>query len=302
MARTSPADADAAVVSLARLLAHLEGSVLSPDADPSLRSSPYERSKVDANLEYARTLLLRLEHESAGIKDLGKKQAVLADIQTKRQVIKQLNQRLYELKQLDLDLEHTDESDSETDELDDETAPSYGPRLHHATSGIDSENPPGEGAISQSAAAEVTSTLRSRKGQENSIDSAAATGTDLFAGKRPKSPTSDDPAERSEKLLSHNRMEQDALTSSMLKMAQALKVQSVQFGESLEAEKGVLDRAGKGLDKNTTGMEAAERRMGTLRRMTEGKGWWGRMMLYAWIAGLWVLLLVIVFVLPKLRF
>jgi len=63
-----------------------------------------------------------------------------------------------------------------------------------------------------------------------------------------------------------------------------------------------MDRAVRGLDKNTTGMEAAGKRMGLLKRMSEGKGWWGRMMLYAWIAGLWVVAILLVFVGPKLRF
>lgn len=39
-----------------------------------------------------------------------------------------------------------------------------------------------------------------------------------------------------------------------------------------------------------------------LRRMSEGKGWWGRMMIYLWIFGLWVVALGIVFLGPKLRF
>jgi hypothetical protein len=56
------------------------------------------------------------------------------------------------------------------------------------------------------------------------------------------------------------------------------------------------------MDRNELGLEAASRRMGHLRSMTEGKGWLGRMIMYAYIAGLAVLALVIVFVLPKLRF
>ncbi len=42
--------------------------------------------------------------------------------------------------------------------------------------------------------------------------------------------------------------------------------------------------------------------MGLLKRMSEGKGWWGRIMLYAWIGGLWVVAILLVFVGPKLRF
>jgi hypothetical protein len=49
-------------------------------------------------------------------------------------------------------------------------------------------------------------------------------------------------------------------------------------------------------------MEAAGKRMGLLKRMSEGKGWWGRIMLYAWIGGLWVVAILLVFVGPKLRF
>jgi hypothetical protein len=85
-------------------------------------------------------------------------------------------------------------------------------------------------------------------------------------------------------------------------MAQQLKASSNAFASSLEEEKSILNRATEGLDKNELGMEAAQKRMGYLRTMTEGRGWIGRMLMYAWIAGLAVLALVVVFVLPKLRF
>jgi hypothetical protein len=85
-------------------------------------------------------------------------------------------------------------------------------------------------------------------------------------------------------------------------MASALKASSQSFSSSLESEKTVLDSATSGLDKNEQGMEAAQRRVGALRRLTEGRGWWGRMVMYAYIAGLMVLAILIVFVLPKLRF
>lgn len=107
---------------------------------------------------------------------------------------------------------------------------------------------------------------------------------------------------QTEKLLSHNRIEQEDLTASLLSMAQALKASSRAFASSLESEKEILDRASEGLEKNTAGMEAAEKRMGALRRMTEGKGWLGRMLMYAWIMGLMMIALIIVGFLPKLRF
>ena len=85
-------------------------------------------------------------------------------------------------------------------------------------------------------------------------------------------------------------------------MARQLKEQSIHFGNTLEGDKGVVDRALAGLDKNTLNMDAASRRMGALRRMTEGKGWWDRIKLYGMIAGLWVIAFLIVFVGPKIRF
>lgn len=106
---------------------------------------------------------------------------------------------------------------------------------------------------------------------------------------------------QTEKLLSHNRMEQEDLTASLLSMAQALKASSQAFASSLESEKEILDRASEGLEKNTAGMQVAEKRTGALRRMTEGKGWLGRMLMYAWIMGLMMIALIIVGFLPKLR-
>jgi hypothetical protein len=105
-----------------------------------------------------------------------------------------------------------------------------------------------------------------------------------------------------EKILSHNRAEQENLTDSLLSMAQALRASSLAFAQSLESEKDILEQTGSGLEKNTSGMEAAQKRIGLLKKMSEGQGWWGRMMLYAWIFGLMFLAFFIVAFMPKLRF
>lgn len=102
--------------------------------------------------------------------------------------------------------------------------------------------------------------------------------------------------------MTHNRTEQESLTAEMLKMAEELKQRTRAFQADLEDEKDVLDRAGKGLDRNQLGMEAAQRRMGFLRRTTEGQGWFGRMKMYAYIFALAVSAILLVFVLPKFRF
>jgi hypothetical protein len=118
----------------------------------------------------------------------------------------------------------------------------------------------------------------------------------------PKPTTSLFSADTKETTLATHRTEQESLTTSLLTLASQLKASSEAFQTSLEGEKGILNRAVEGLDKNMTGMEAAGKRMGVLRRMTEGRGWWGRMIMYAWIFGLWIVALAIVYLGPKLRF
>jgi hypothetical protein len=128
---------------------------------------------------------------------------------------------------------------------------------------------------------------------------ATATGSSLHDAAKTSEPQT---RADTEEALATDRLEQENLTSSLLDLATKLKTSSQQFQASLEAEKSVLARAAEGLDRTTGNLAAAERRMGMLRRMTEGKGWWGRMMLYAWIFTLWVVAVLIVFVGPKLRF
>lgn len=111
-----------------------------------------------------------------------------------------------------------------------------------------------------------------------------------------------DQTHTTEQALSTDRLEQESLTDSLLSLATQLKTSSSAFHASLENEKSVLDRAVNGLDATTASMNAAEKRMGMLRKMTEGKGWWGRMMLNLWIVALWVVAILIVFVGPKIRF
>ncbi len=102
-------------------------------------------------------------------------------------------------------------------------------------------------------------------------------------------------------LLAESRTHED-LTTSLVSLASQLKQQTRNFQASIESDKGLVDRVLEGLDRNVTGMDAASKRVGMLRRMSEGKGWWGRIMLYAWIFGLWIAAILLVFVMPKLRF
>lgn len=152
------------------------------------------------------------------------------------------------------------------------------------------------------SATTTTQTLRPRRPDPASEkDTAQTTGTNrsLFGD---RAATAHSPTATTEAILDHQRAEQDLLSESILKLASDLKVSSQAFSVSLEEDKEVVGRAGEGMSKTGEGMDAVTRRMGTLQKMTEGEGWLGRMMLYAQVYGLMVALVLVVFVLPKLRF
>ncbi|KAF2201569.1 hypothetical protein GQ43DRAFT_463061 [Delitschia confertaspora ATCC 74209] len=294
---------DITSISLNRLLSRLEQQVLSVDANPRLRTDNFERRKTANNIDHARTLLLKLEHDlTASSRSHTIKPAQKASLQTslqqQRNLIKQLNQRLYELEQLDDEDSGSINSDDGTSDL----FPSYAP-YRQEEAGLESGGrADADGnAVLREAARGIESQLRARKagaGSQNE-DTATTTSSSLFGDRKANQ---DSGLPQTEALLSHNRTEQETLTSSLLQMAQQLKSSSLQFSSSLEADKSSLNRAIEGLDKNVMGMDAAGQRMGVLRRMTEGKGWWDRMKLYAIIFGLWVVAFLIFFVGPKIRF
>jgi hypothetical protein len=141
--------------------------------------------------------------------------------------------------------------------------------------------------------------------QSSSLPPTAATGTTTGFKPSPTTATTTTATtttSTTETTLSSHRAEQDSLTDSLINLASQLKASSQAFQSSLENEKSIQDRAVEGLDRNVTGLDAAGQRMGVLRRMSEGRGWWGRMLMYAWIFGLWVVAIAIVYLGPKLRF
>lgn len=75
----------------------------------------------------------------------------------------------------------------------------------------------------------------------------------------------EDPADGEAQLNTESR-EQENLTEDMLSLARALKENSIRFGQELDKEKGLLDLAGEGLDKNARGIEGAGRKMDVLRK------------------------------------
>lgn len=152
------------------------------------------------------------------------------------------------------------------------------------------------------ASATQTSTLRSRRADPSSAVAQAtttSTGTTSSSQISPFAPKSTSTSNTT--LLEAHTSTQEDLTSSLLDLARALNASTKSFSTSLEASNPLVDGATAALDRNVSGMEAAERRMGMLRKMTEGRGWFGRLSLWAWVAVGWVALLVVMFILPKLR-
>lgn len=295
-------------IDLRRLLSRLESQVLDPTADTtSLAHSAYERARVRANVEYARTLLLRLDHASAGIKTGTRKTAAQNDLAAQKETIKRLGQRLLELDQLDEADSSSDDDDDEDEQKDEQGAGrvrEFAPAIK-TNAGLD-YNPLTTAGIKGIPAAEVDKAdaqqgLRARGGADmkgaNRAQPDTASTTALFGDRSKRdTPTS------TTQVLEESEREHSLLTTSLVTLAQTLKSSSLAFQESLASEKEVLKHAEQGLEKNETGMESAGRRMGTLRRMTEGQGWWGRIKLYAIIAALWLACFLLVFVGPKLRF
>ncbi|KAK5745718.1 hypothetical protein LTR17_001219 [Elasticomyces elasticus] len=290
----------ASQTTLTRLLSKLDHSLLDPtSADPRLRHSQFERNRVSANIEYARTLLLTLEKQSATVPAHPQRQQLQADLKRKRDLVKQLQARLQELNQLD-EAEEDDESDNdEAEDGEDSGLQEYAPARKDVQAGLDTGDPQGPRIDAPQA-----QQIRNRRPLNASDNLTAASSTareQLFTGSTKNAePTSD--LNHTEALMSHNRTEQETLTTGLIGLARALKESSLQFSSSLEAEKDVLKRAEGGLDKSAQGMEAAEKKMGMLRRMSEGQGWWGRIKLYAFIFGLWIACFLLVFIGPKLRF
>lgn len=245
---------------------------------------------------------MRLEHDSSSIKIQSRKQNVQTDLQEKREQIKRLGQRLQELEQLaDFDDDAEDEED-----VDGADASHQAPASAASSTTVPSSDRRQEGLPPDKGVTPAESQLRSRKSNTQQ-PSATTTGAGVLFPSNPKPTKSTEPLPdpnltEAEALLSHNRQEQETISDELLLFAQRLKDSSLRFQSTLEQDKDVVNRAASGLDKNTTGMESASSRMGTLRKMTEGRGWWARISLYGKIAILWVVALVIVFVLPKLRF
>ncbi|KAI0851780.1 hypothetical protein F5Y00DRAFT_259270 [Daldinia vernicosa] len=342
---------------LNRLLDRLQENILRADAERErrLRTSEYERAKARVNIDYARSLLTKLEHDALTIKVHTRRQEVQNDLNGKREVLEQITERFRELEEISVDsdddssegedllgdiintpsesIESTSATDQRGDdddtedvgeqpndeaEIETEESPSLiqesqipdhrqqsssAMQSHQATTTTTTSSAP-EPTPSGSGTS-TSQTLRPRGGASqqplpSDVGETSALRTQLF-GTRPDPTTTSTPS-TTEAIMDLHRAEQDKLTESMVGMARALKESTHRFASSLREDEDVVRAAGTNLERNERGLGAVAGRMGALRRLTEGKGWWGRMLLYLWIAGLAVFAVLLVFVFPKLRF
>ncbi|PNY24573.1 Uncharacterized protein TCAP_05497 [Tolypocladium capitatum] len=331
--RSSP---DLGLVELSQLLSRLQQSLLhsTPERERRLRTSEYERARVEANLDYARAALTRLEQGAMDVKAPARRLEVQGALDAHRELLETLMDRLEDIRHMAAD---DDEDSSDEEDLLGDIVPTPSESIDSTSvdardkcpveSAVPHLPPPGPVVIPETLAVprphlledisprttelpvfaptQTTQTFRARSSNQSPTTSPPSHTTAraaLFANRRKQLAGPQTSTATAEAILDHQRAEQDVLSDSILKMAGALKASSQRFSTTLEADKEVLGRAGDAVDKTERGMEAARGRMGALRRMTEGKGWWGRMMLYAWVYGLMVTLMVLVFVMPKLRF
>ncbi|KOS19682.1 hypothetical protein ESCO_001376 [Escovopsis weberi] len=308
---------------LAILLSRLKQSILHPTQEDErrLRTSQYERIRVESNLRFARSALHHLEQPSSG-RLTGKRGAEPpVDLHAQREVLELLFDRLEDYNKLAADYDD-DEGSSEEDLLGNimptpsesqDSRRSERPRARaraHPHNNDDNDDGGGDDDDDDDIINDVFANHRPDAGVYNhhrritrdaDIERSPTARAALFASRRPAAATTATTAATAEAILDQQRGEQEAILDSIRRMAGALKQSSQSFSASLESDRGRLDAAGASMEKSGLSMEAAQGRMGSLRRMTEGEGWWGRMMLYAWVYGLMLVLLIVVFVLPKLR-
>ncbi|KAI1464985.1 uncharacterized protein F4812DRAFT_147163 [Daldinia caldariorum] len=344
---------------LNRLLDRLQANILRADAEREhrLRTSEYERAKARVNIDYARSLLTKLEHDALAIKVHTRRQDAQNDLNGKREVLEQIAERFREMEDGAADSDGDSSEGAEEDLLadiintpsesvesasaagrrgdDDDDDDSYVEDVGQQDDNAEVEREEEESFLSESritdhriqpssapqthqatptATAPGTSTsqtLRPRGSAPQqapaSSDTATATTTSalrtqLFGTRPEASATTTAATITSEAILDLHRAEQEHLTASMVSMARALKQSTHRFAASLREDEDVVRAAGANLARNERGLGAVAGRMGALRRVTEGKGWWGRVLLYAWIAGLAVFAVLLVFAFPKLRF
>lgn len=274
---------------------------------------PFHRMKWLHSIEGARTLLLKLEQAAQDIKVQRTKKDAVKDLAEKRVVIKRLRNRVEEigrevesptLNGRQSQANQDDDSETMYDVLQEIRRAKHQQESTKEGIEVSSQNPDQTNVslagskvsdpndqTSRDALFESSASLRRRQGKSVDEDS-VPTGKSSGFSNLPET----------EKSLLAASKEHEDITTSLLSMAAQLKQQARQFQFTLEQDKGILDRALEGLDQNVSAMGLASKGMKTLQRMSEEQGFFGRLKLQLFIAGMWAAAILLVFAGPKLRF
>ena len=266
---------------------------------------PFQRKKWDHNIRGAEEQFRQVEKQAKGIETKRAQQSISQELAKKRKVINRLKNKLRDIERTveerkdEIERLHWPDDHRETaydllqrrsmkrqqERAGDEEVLQGGKPIQDVQEEPDPPVPHDE----KDALFNTSSVVRRRGNQDST--SQPVVQTTGYSGM--------DPTERS--MLDNSRTQED-LTTSLISMAAQLKQQARNFQFSLSQDKGLLDRALEGLDKNLSGMQAASKNMQFLTRMSEGEGWFGRLKLYAIIFAMWLFAVFLVFFGPKLRF
>jgi len=327
------------LLDLNRLLGRLEQNILRASAEQErrLRRDEFQRTRARYDIETARAVLTRLEQDALATKIHSRRQELQADLTHKRELIDDLLERIQDLEDMGgAEDDGGSSSEGEEDVLAeiiqtpsesmDSRSTGVTAADEHAEEGeaavagattevprpIEDEAPPPDAPRPEDASAAtpeppqtmLSQTMRARGPRPSQPGTAGGekdgTAQTTLASLFESRSTAGTATE--EAILDDHRKEQEALSEDILRLARALKDKSLSTSRLLDEDKDVLGRVGEGLDATDRNMESAGKGMGALTRLTEGKGWWGRMILFGMVYGMMLLLAVLFLTLPKLRF
>jgi hypothetical protein len=281
-------------------------------------------SNFHKNLDYAKSLLLKLEQlNKPSPNSRSTSTSTQAPNTTRhRLVLKTFEERLDEIETADASTAAANTADSSDNDSDNDDVQELLRRFAPArpSTGIESEEQPlqsqatassaagGSDAQTHAAAATLTSSLRSRRPNAITQPSTSAPTATSISSSTPFAPRPQMSPSTNESLLSTHTLTQEDITSSLLSLAQALNKSTLAFSSALDESNDIVDGVAKGLDKNIEKMGVAGRAMLSLKGQARGSGVVGKMWavwesigLWVKVGVAWVVLLVVMFLFPKLR-
>lgn len=229
------------------------------------------------------------------MKTQSKKHAAQEQLLQRRNLIKELNDRLFELSQHD-DWTHSEDSSDDEDLIAEYTSMTPNSSTPTISEPVEDQTPLSLLDRRKEHDSTTNSTLRTRRNLHHSPASTTTAHT-----LNPQSPSPNPAPPSTAAVLEAQNTTQADLTASLVSLAAMLKSSAQSFSDDLALDTAAVSATETALGKNTDGMDAATKRMTVLRKMSEGRWWLGRMMLFGIIFALWVALLFLVFVAPKLR-